>query len=258
MTTTSIPNSRVARAAAHRLWQIYGFDDIRDLDLENLALAEGVLVVESPLESADAWLVRNDRRGIIRIRASIPEPGRKRFAIAHELGHWFLHKHVSQLFACTSEDLAARYRGSPIEIEANNFASELLMPTALFAARAQQSPPTIRCLVQLAAEFQTSFTATAIRYIDCSDTPCAVVCSREGLVHWWMASRSFASYCGSTGGKHLSSLPGVSPVPVELPLTGLRDTWNSHAALTNLNEEVLPMPEYNQQIHLVWIDRSSS
>ena len=255
-TTTSVPNSRIARAAARRLWQIYGFDDIRDLHLEDLALAEGVLVVESPLESADAWLVRNDRRGIIRIRASIPEPGRKRFAIAHELGHWFLHGHVSQLFACTSEDLAARYRGSPIEIEANLFASELLMPTELFSSRTQQSPPTIRCLEQLSAEFQTSFTATAIRYIDCASTPCAVVCSREGLVRWWMASRPFADHCGSSGGKHLYSLPGANSAPVvELPLTSLRATWNAHTALHNLTEEVLPMPEYNQQIHLVWSDR---
>ena len=133
------------------------------------------------------------------------------------------------------------------------------MPTALFTSRARQSSPTFRCIEQLAAEFQISFSATAIRYTECANLPCAVICSREGLVRWWIASRSFADHCGSSGGKSLSdgrhviALSGTSPTPtIDLTLASLRATWNAHPALHNLSEEVLPMPEYNQQIHLVW------
>jgi hypothetical protein len=41
------------------------------------------------------------------------------FAVAHDLGHWLLHKNVSQVLACTSEDMVAKYKASPPEIEAN-------------------------------------------------------------------------------------------------------------------------------------------
>lgn len=256
------PNTFIARAAARQLWLNYGFESARQLQLEDLAFAEGIIVAESPLESADAWLVRSDQRGIIRIRSSIPEAGRKRFAIAHELGHWFLHKHVSQLFTCTSEDLAARYRGSPVEIEANLFASELLMPSHLFASRAREAPPTIGCLENIAAEFQTSFTATAIRYIECATRACAVVCTREEApstsqdaadsnnIRWWMASRSFADLCGSAGGREARGI--TASENGEPSFKSMLAKWKNLPSLRDLHSETLPMPEYRQHLHLVW------
>jgi len=36
---------------------------------------------------------------IIRVRAGISELGRRRFAIAHELGHWLLHAGVGSYFS---------------------------------------------------------------------------------------------------------------------------------------------------------------
>ena len=94
---------------ATRLWNLYGFETSADLVLEDLALAMGVVVLDGNLQAADAWLVRKGDKGIIRVRNTIPESGRRRFAVAHELGHWSLHKSLSQLLSCTSEDMLARY-----------------------------------------------------------------------------------------------------------------------------------------------------
>lgn len=75
-------------------------------------MALGVLILEGPLDSADARLIRRGAHGLIRVKQDIPESGRKRFAIAHELGHWLLHRNLSQVLACTSEDMVAKYKAS--------------------------------------------------------------------------------------------------------------------------------------------------
>src|SRR5437867_11498223 len=97
------PSNVIAHAEAAGVWRLYGLRSPAELVLEDLALAMGVLVLDGPLDSADARLIRRGKKGIIRVKDTIPETGRRRFAIAHELGHWLLHTKVSQVLACTSE-----------------------------------------------------------------------------------------------------------------------------------------------------------
>lgn len=55
---------------------------------------------------------------------------RRRFTIAHELGHWVcqcLEGHTAPLY-CRSEDIGVDPRARALEREANVFAAELLMP----------------------------------------------------------------------------------------------------------------------------------
>ena len=128
-----------ATGEAERLWKVYGFSSPQDLVLEDLALARGVIVTEGRLDAMDARLIRQGDHGLIRVKQGMPETGKKRFAIAHELGHWELHKQISQLFACTSSDMVASYKASVPEAEANYFAAGLLMPEVLFAERSHRS-----------------------------------------------------------------------------------------------------------------------
>ena len=67
--------------------------------------------------------------------------GRKRFAIAHEIGHWILHRDISQINACTDADMIDRYKASVPEVEASSFAAELLMPQAAFAPLLKRCGP---------------------------------------------------------------------------------------------------------------------
>lgn len=78
---------------------------------------------------------------MIRVKDALPERGRRRFTIAHELGQWLLHKHISQVLACTSLDMVAQYQGSEAEIEANDFAAALLMPESLSARTSGATGP---------------------------------------------------------------------------------------------------------------------
>lgn len=128
--------------------------------------------------------VRNGR-AILRVREDLVEQGRQRYTIAHEIGHVRL-KHSGS--SCSEADLRRR-DGSDTEPEANAFAAELLMPTRMFRPRAMLAEPSFALVQNLACVFRTSFTATAVRLIDLSDEPCAVIWSEHGRIKWSVASK---------------------------------------------------------------------
>jgi Zn-dependent peptidase ImmA (M78 family) len=193
-----------AQWEGERLWEIYGISKPEELCLEDIALARGVIVTEGPLRGMDARLIRNGNHGFIRIKEDIPENGRKRFATAHEIGHWELRKDISQLFECTEKDMIAKYKGSPEEIEANYFAAGLLMPTKIFTANMAGLPMSIDTLRKLSDMFLTSLTATAFRYVELSGDYCAVVSSAKGKIRWCRGSIGFESYFDIPSGQKLS------------------------------------------------------
>lgn len=260
-----MPSRRVSPILAHaeaaRVWDLYGFQGPQDLVLEDLAWAMGVLVMDGPLDGADARLLRKGARGLIRVKDTLPERGRRRFAIAHELGHWLLHKNVSQVLACTSLDMVAQYQGSEPEIEANYFAAALLMPESLFGPRVRGHRPSAERVKSLAAAFDTSLTATAVRCVELADDYCAVVISEQGQVRWWRASADFAEHFWIDPGSPLSrytvagSIGQGEPVPkgpeevdLECWLPGARGIESSIIV-----EEVISLDSYGQIISLLWL-----
>ena len=254
-------NRAIAAAEAARIWKLYGFSSPRELVLEDLALAMGVLVVEGPLDSADARLVRKGKRGLVRVRETIPEPGRKRFALAHELGHWVLHGNISQVLACTDEDMLSQYKVSAPELEASYFASALLLPEEVFAARIQGTRPTAKTLSALAEEFQTSLTATALRYVELREDYCALVVSERGRVRWWRESNDFKGRFWIDPGTRLA--PGTVAASIfagrakpARPERVSIDAWLPEAKdldATEVYEEAIPLPKYNQVLSLLWL-----
>ena len=81
---------------------------------------------------------------------------RYRFSIAHELGHWYLHsnlfkkveyKNTSEWadFLCAIPDDEKGY----LEIHANGFASELLVPTNLLIPKVREQTENIKAYIEL-------------------------------------------------------------------------------------------------------------
>jgi hypothetical protein len=61
-------------------------------------------------------------------------PGRRRFTIGHEIGHWVMHVPASDGIFCRSQTVApddGAWSIPPIEEEAQVFSAALLMPTHL-------------------------------------------------------------------------------------------------------------------------------
>jgi len=254
-------NKFIAEAEARRIWSLYGFSSPKDLVLEDLAYAMGVIVMEGALDGAVARLVRRGNKGLIRVKQNVQELGRKRFGIAHELGHWELHKASTQVHACTDDDLHAAYKGSPQEIEANSFAAGLLMPEDLFGARIAGTQPSLDLIQKLADEFQTSLTATAVRYVELREDYCAVVISEKGKVRWWRASKDFEDHFWLDSGKPLSPKTLASAVfagetPPRKPQRVDFNAWvtgETELQQDDIVEQVSPINRYDQVISFLWL-----
>ncbi len=86
---------------------------------------------------------------------------RKRFTIAHELGHYFLHSDKLKSGIIDGVDTLNRDgRADPIEYEANKFAADLLMPEELFRELWSQENSSI---TSMSGIFSVSESAIAIR-----------------------------------------------------------------------------------------------
>jgi len=70
-------------------------------------------------------------------------PGRRRFTLAHEIGHWVCHcagAARQPAMLCRPAQVGGE-GGDPLEREANVFAAELLMPAAAVAAAVGRAAP---------------------------------------------------------------------------------------------------------------------
>ena len=74
------------------------------------------------------------------------------------------------------------------ELEANEFASELLMPEKLFLNEAKDKKITPLLIKQLAEKFKTSLTATVFRYMQLDLHPICLVFIENGIVKYWKKS----------------------------------------------------------------------
>lgn len=144
----------------------------------------GVRKIKAPtvldIDSCEGMLVRNPKDtaewGIFYNGKASPE--RRRFTIAHELGHFILHRGQRQSFNCDKESV---YSGIDtirvIEREADDFASNLLMPGDLLRDWISNQRIDLHVLSAIAKRFQVSFEALCIRFI--KFTP-----QRAILVYW--------------------------------------------------------------------------
>ena len=105
------------------------------IPVERIIKARNIVLEYAPLEedlSGMAYI--KDGVGIIGLNA-LHHPNRQRFSAAHELGHHELHDelirkevHVDKGMRALRRDDVSSQGTDAIEIEANAFASELLMP----------------------------------------------------------------------------------------------------------------------------------
>lgn len=109
--------------------------------VEAIAKQCGVQIHHQPLESdLSGFLYSHDQVSVIGVNTQHPKV-RQRFTIAHELGHFLLHKgselYVDRAFQMKRNTLSSQ--GTDVhEIEANRFAAELLMPKNLIAQDLEQ------------------------------------------------------------------------------------------------------------------------
>jgi Zn-dependent peptidase ImmA (M78 family) len=123
-----------ARGAAQRILAEFPVR-AAPVPVERIIKARNIVLQFAPLdEDLSGMAYIKDGIGIIGVNA-LHHPNRQRFSAAHELAHHVLHApdisvavHVDKGFRVLHRDELAAQGTDPLEIEANAFASELLMP----------------------------------------------------------------------------------------------------------------------------------
>jgi IrrE N-terminal-like domain len=161
--------------------------------LHEIATTIGITVTEVDAESFEGALIRivGAPKGKIALNRNIREPGRKRFTLAHELGHYILPMHAQQSVACRSSSIE-RWTPSmpPAELEANRFAAAILMPQPALLTHLRKEPSLAQAR-SIATQCDASLTAATYRLVDLSSYPIALVWSTSGRRTWYHRSAEF-------------------------------------------------------------------
>lgn len=120
-------------------------------------------------------------------------PGRSNFTVAHEFGHYVLHRKQQEAFQC-SQSATLGITGARIEREADRFASYLLMPIDDYTQQVRGRRITLDLLRACADRYGVSLTAAILKWLEFTDQAAVAVVGREGMLHWWKASSSAKKY----------------------------------------------------------------
>ena len=80
-------------------------------------------------------------------------------------------------------------------LEANEFAVELLLPTRYVREPLRLNDPSLKAIGRVASQFETSLTATTLRFVSSSDLPCVAVWSEANALGGIGAAMRFHSTC---------------------------------------------------------------
>lgn len=171
------------------LLQDFGIDRPQEIDLQAIAWELGARVNVRELHSCEARIVGRGDRAIITVDAKA-SPRRKRFSIAHELGHW--HHHRGRCLICRSDDIGNRRRSvTDPERIADDYASDLLLPRYLLEPMLKALPrPTLKAAREIAEAFDASLTATIMKIAETDRFPIMLVSHSQTGRAWFRRAPS--------------------------------------------------------------------
>ncbi len=252
---------------ADRVLDSLAIENLSDLKLlESIAWERGAIVQHKPLDGAEARLAVVGRRAVITVSSTVSDSRRKRFSIAHELGHLELHRNDSKLAICTTDDIgnwASQQAGTSREQDANDFAAALLLPKRFFAPLCDDQDPSLDLIGKLADTFEVSLTATAIRYTNFTTEACAVVFSQQGYIKWFRGSKEFEDLEVfvdvrsklDPSSQAASYFQGHSVSPLFKPVRA--SAWfrpGGYRRDAMIQEQSWPMPNYDAVLTLLRVD----
>jgi hypothetical protein len=114
-------------------------------------------------------------------------PGRTNFTIAHEFGHYVLHRKLRNVFECSQSDTLGGTKAK-IEREADQFASFLLMPIDDFRVQVGRKRISLDLLSDCASRYEVSMTAAILKWLSFTEKAAVLITARDGMVLWFRPS----------------------------------------------------------------------
>ncbi|MEL6945172.1 MAG: ImmA/IrrE family metallo-endopeptidase, partial [Bacteroidota bacterium] len=196
--------------SAKKLLEQTGLEEITNYPLDLFVSGLGAILIEEPLFKADGRIVHGERNTIIKVNSDIPYEAKKRFTIAHEIGHLILHKNLpihneNENTLNWFNNTEKKLKKGRQELEANEFATELLMPDWLFYEEAKGKTFCPELIKTLSIRFKTSLTSTIFRYAQLPLHPICIVFISKGVVQYWKKTDSLKVWI-----KNINKLPPPS------------------------------------------------
>jgi len=187
-------NTDQVAATAQAFLERFGPDCGRNLD--GVLPEIGLKLYYRDAESYEGALlrIRGVPVGYVVLSGRIREQSRRRFTLAHELGHYLLPTQQDLSQPCTRAAVESWDDTLPeSEAEANRFAAEILMPRVKIVPFLQQSPKFAH-VEEVAAMCGTSLTASAYRLASTTSFRMAIVWSEAGRARWYKSSQEFVRW----------------------------------------------------------------
>lgn len=207
-------NSNTPTAKAKWVLETMGIKGVPAPYFDDIAYQEKIKVKRCSLPSekdlSGMLIYRGEKKGIL-VNTYIENIGRQNFTFAHELGHYFLrHKPPYTLdwessFRCSNQDMEVVEDYSSIEVEANQFAVELLMPESLFKPLLAGTVFDFTLMSSVANQFYVSKHACGNRILDFIKEPYILICSKGTSVTAIKSSKAAKRF-----GKAVKNIPTES------------------------------------------------
>lgn len=180
------------------------------------------MVAGAPLsKGVEGMLVpKNDGSGEwgILYNNSIRSRGRQNFTLAHEFGHYLLHRaELASGRECSGRDMGEwsngrqRTKHEIVEAEANTFASFLLMPLDDFRHQIRSRTVDIESLTGMADRYTVSLTAAILKWLSITDKRAMIVVGKDDFMDWaWSSDALLRSGIYYAARQDVIELPGAS------------------------------------------------
>jgi len=132
-----------------------------------------------------------EKQGWAIIYNSSVSPGRRRWTVSHEFGHYLMHRTLLPGGIECGEDVVTFRSGEELEEEADTFSAYLLMPLDDYRAHiAADVRPHIDDLGAMAERYGVSLISCILRWLEYTSRRSMLVVSREGFILWAASSKA--------------------------------------------------------------------
>ncbi len=246
-----------------------GLDDPTEIPLHIIVQGLGAYYEEKPLKKCEGRIVSNGSSTIITINSNITIEGKKRYALAHEIGHFAMHRDSIPIISDSELNFVDWLKRGPHEQEANEFASEFLMPRSIFQLECKKKKMSPELIKALASRFQTSLTSTILRYVQFGNHEVCVVYCSNNKMKWWKKSNDFYPFLNF----EYNTAPPAGSVAYEMFTKNTfysdneqrQQIWKSDWFRMKDDEIDVPffefcifVPSYNYTLSIIWEENKKS
>jgi Zn-dependent peptidase ImmA (M78 family) len=250
----------LVKAAARKIISYYGITEPDEIDVYAIAADRNLFILDKKIDGAQGRLICKSKNGIITVDSAIRIEARKRFVIAHELGHFELHRNIEPVNICDEEALLSQSKKDDLEYDANVFAAELLMPFTILNRLDKPQEFSKTFLSTLAQTFNVSLSALAMQYVEEGKIPIAIIYSKDGIVKWYKINKDFIFHFVDTRVR-VSKLSSafdyfdsrqMSDTPIEVPAEAWFANDKDFDPKINLYEQYQAFPSLNSVLSVIW------